>query len=69
MPVAMGAVVAIVPMVAMVMAAAAHCSIEDTGFIVSTEEILQLPRMFTVICYLTKVPVRFSLQELLNNFK
>lgn len=65
---AMGAVVAMVHMVAMVMAAAAHYSIEDPGFMVSTE-ILQLPRMFTLICYLTKVPVSFSLQELLNNFK
>ena len=68
MPVVMGAVVAMEPMVAMVMAAAAHCSIEDTGFMVSID-ILQLPRILTIICYLTNMLVSFSFQELLNNFK
>lgn len=52
-------VVPMIPMVPIVMAAAAHWPVDDTRFIVSTEEILQLPRMFTAICYLTKVPVSF----------
>lgn len=55
----MGTVVPMVPMGAIVMAAAAYWPVGDTGFKVSTEKILQMPRMFTVICYLTKVPVVF----------
>ena len=34
-----------VAMVAMVMAAAAHCAVEDTGLMASTEDIMQIPRL------------------------
>ena len=34
-----------VAMVAMVMAAAAHCAVEDTGLMASTEDIVQIPRL------------------------
>ena len=34
-----------VAMVAMVMAAAAHCAVEDTGLMASTEDIVQQPNL------------------------
>jgi hypothetical protein len=39
------AVAMAVAMVAMVMAAAAHCAVEDTGLMASTEDIVQTPSL------------------------
>ena len=58
MAVAMAVAVAMVAMVAMDMAAAAHFAVEDTGPVASTEEIQQLltPTFFTshILKYLHK---------------
>ena len=52
-----------VAMVAMVMAAAAHCAVEDTGLMASTEEIQQLltPTFFT--SDVPKYPHQFTISE------
>ena len=41
--------VAMVAMVAMVMAAAVHCAIEDAGLMASIDEFLQLSSLLTII--------------------
>jgi uncharacterized protein YcnI len=53
-----------VAMVAMAMAAAAHCAVEDTGLMDSTEDIMQIPSL----CNQKRFRV-FSHQELKHVFK
>ncbi|EDK98375.1 mCG146855 [Mus musculus] len=57
------AVAMAVAMVAMDMAAAAHCAVEDTGLMASTEEIQQLltPTFFT--SDVPKYPHQFTISE------
>lgn len=49
----------VVAMVVMVMAAGTHCAIEDTCFMASAEEFLQLPRILTLSAVLLEIASRF----------